>query len=480
MPLPSFFSTQQDLLALHQAALQILARLGIRIGHEGMRARLAGAGCRMSEDRAYIPEELIDRTLAQVPASFELCGRIPERRVRLAAKGRTWTTNTGIFPSIVDGETGRWRRSTREDVVASTRLLDALPNTDVVYVSLLDATELLPHMVTVTDFALTLAHTIKPLIGPGVTRRAEAEAIVALARAVRGGDGQALRDFPPCAPFICPITPLTFPAGIVDALEVIADAGLPLLVITNPVMGLTAPNTLAGTVALGHAEVLAAIVMAYLLAPGLPIIYQNTPSVADMRTLTSTTGGPETGLIRRTVAELSAYLGIPACVHGHTSSATLDWQAGDEKALNTLLLATARPALLGGQGALANVTACAFEALVLDDERYGAIRRILEGVTVDEDHLGLEVIAELAQGDNALAHPHTRKHLRSGETWKPRLAVRQPAIDSAARDDIIARARGEVRRLLDTHRSESLAPQVAAELDRILLEYDARERSVQP
>ena len=135
-----------------------------------------------------------------------------------------------------------------------------------------------------------------------------------------------------------------------DALIVVAQAGLPLEVIANPVMGVTAPYTIAGTVALGHAEVLAAAVMAHAVRPGLPILNGNTPSVADMRTLASTTGGPETGLIRRTVAELSHHLGLPSCVHGHTSSARVDYQAGDEKALNTLLIASARPSILGGLG----------------------------------------------------------------------------------------------------------------------------------
>ena len=278
--------------------------------------------------------------------------------------------------------------------------------------------------------------------------------------------------YPACVPFICPITPLRFPAALVDALTVVAQAGLPLEVITNPVMGITAPYTIAGAVALGHAEVLAAAVMAHAVRPGLPILNGNTPSVADMRTLASTTGGPETGLIRRTVAELSHHLGLPSCVHGHTSSARVDFQAGDEKALNTLLLASARPSILGGLGGLANVTVGSYEMLVLDDERLGAVRRVLAGVTVDDDHLGLDVIAHGAAGGDFLGHEHTLQHLHSAEVWRPRLALRGGLVEGAPpAEGSVDRARTAARKILDTHTVAPLPAAVQRALTEIIGAY---------
>ncbi|MDY0020404.1 MAG: trimethylamine methyltransferase family protein, partial [Anaerolineae bacterium] len=288
----------------------------------------------------------------------------------------------------------------------------------------------------------------------------------------RGG-AAALREFPLCIPFVCSVSPLYFPKKIIDAVEVIAAAGLPLDALSNPVMGLTAPYTLAGTVVVGHAEVLALAVMAHAVTPGLPILAQNTPSVADMRSLASTTGGPETGLIRQTAAALDQSVGIPACAHGHTSSARLDYQSADEKALNTLLIASARPALLGGLGALANVTATAYEALVLDNERYGAILRMLEGVQTDTEHLGLEVIAALSRGESALTHNHTLRYLRSAEVWRPRLALRQGLVGGAPPSETsLERARAEVSRLLAAHTVEALPEAVMMQMEEVLREYD--------
>jgi trimethylamine--corrinoid protein Co-methyltransferase len=473
-----FFTPEQDLKQIHQTALRILSELGIHTDHEEMRERLAGLGCRVVDTRVYMPPELVAATLRAVPAGFTVYGRSEATSITVQVGGPTHCINTGIFANIYDLESGAVRRSTLRDVEMTTRVLDALDNVDAVYVSLVDATELSPHMITVSDLAATVANTTKPLIGPGVTNQAEAEAVVAIARAIRGGEAE-LRQRPLCVPFICPITPLIFPADVVDALMVVAQAGLPLDVVTNPVMGVTAPYTIASTVALGHAEVLASAVMAHAITPGLPILNQNTPSIADMRSLTSTTGGPETGLLRRAVIELSLYLGLPGCAHGHTSSTRLDWQAADEKALNTLLIASARPALLGGLGALSNVTLGAYEALLLDNERLSAVRRILDGIQVDENHLGFDVIARLTDGESVLSQEHTLRYLRSPEVWSPTLALRQGLVDGdAAQETSVERARSQVQKLIAQHEVEPLPVSVWAEIESILDAYDQACRSL--
>ena len=472
MPEYDFFTPTVDLEQIHQAALRILDQTGIDMDHVEMRERLASLGCRVAGARVTFPPASVAATLAAIPPRFRLYGRTPGITALVDANGPLLCTNTGILPNIYDLDTGAVRRATLVDVAATTRILDALPNVDVVYVSLLDATDQPSRLITLADFAATLANTTKPLIGPGVVNGAEAEAVVAMARALRGPE---LARYPPCVPFICPITPLRFPAELVEALTVVAQAGLPLEVIANPVMGVTAPYTIAGTVALGHAEVLAAAVMAHAVRPGLPILNGNTPSVADMRTLASTTGGPETGLIRRTVAELSHHLGLPSCVHGHTSSTRVDFQAGDEKALNTLLLASARPSILGGLGGLANVTLGSYEMLALDDERLGAVRRILAGVAVDDDHLGLDVIAHAAAGGDVLGHDHSLKHLRSAEVWRSRMAVRSGLIGGVPpAETSVDRAHTAIRTILDTHIVTPLSADVQRAITEVIGAYATR------
>jgi trimethylamine--corrinoid protein Co-methyltransferase len=225
---------------------------------------------------------------------------------------------------------------------------------------------------------------------------------------------------------------------------------------------------------LGHAEVLALAVMAHAVTPGLPILCQNTPSVADMRTMASTTGGPETGLIRQIGTMVAQYLGIPACAHGHTSSARLDVQAADEKALNALMIASARPALLGGLGALANVTLTSYETMLLDDERNQAILRMLDGARVDDDHLAYDVLVELVESGTVMSHDHTLRYLHSDEVWQPDLAARSGLVGGAApAESSVDRARARARELLRGHQVPSLPESVQDEIDAIMVAYGA-------
>ena len=458
---------------IHKTAVRILAETGIRCNHFEMRDRLAGLGCKISGETIFISPDLVECTIQAVPPSFSLYGRSDTIGVLVNASGPFLCTNTGIMPNIYDFDNGTVRRSLRRDVETTTRVLDALSEIDIVYVSLLDATEMPAHLVTLCDMAATLANTTKPLVGPGVTNGSEVRAIIDMAASIRNGDREELKNRPVCAPFICPITPLYFPADITDALSEIALSGLPLTIITNPVMGATAPYTIASNVALGHAEVLASIVMAYTIQSGLPVLSLNTPSVADMRTLASTTGGPETGLMRSLAVEVSRQLGIPSWGHGHTSSTRLDLQASDEKSLNSLLIANARPSLLGGLGGLANVTLTSYETLVLDNERFAALRRIQQGVTVDEEHLAFDVIGALTNGADVISHDHTLRHLRTGEVWRPKLTSRQGLINGQPdRTSSLEKAHAEAKHIMDHHKVEPLEKHIQENIDEIMQKYD--------
>jgi trimethylamine--corrinoid protein Co-methyltransferase len=438
-----------------------------------MRERLVGLGCKVTHQRVYFPSEVVEESVRAIPHRFHLYGRSAHHEVSLDVNGPSLCTNTAILPNIYDFDSGFVRRTIRSDVEMTTRVLDGLSEVDIVYVSLVDATEMPAHLVTVIDMSATLANTVKPLVGPGVTNRSEAKAIIDLASSLRRGDRQELAKRPLCAPFIGAVTPLYFPNDVVDALIEVVSSGLPIMALTNPVMGLTAPFTIAGTVALGHAEVLATAVMVYAIQPGAPMMSFNTPNVADMRTMASTTGGPETGMMRALAAEVAQSQGIPSFAHGHTSSAQLDIQASDEKSINQLLIAQSSPSLMGGLGGLANVTLTSYETLVMDNERFGALRRIMQGVAVDEDHLAFNVIADMVQGKNAFSHRHTLQHLRGGEIWNPKLAHRQGLVNGQPESvSTLERARAEAKRIMDQHDVEPLADSVQKEIDEIIHAYD--------
>ena len=92
-----------------------------------------------------------------------------------------------------------------------------------------------------------------------------------------------------------------------------AEYGLPLIDSPAPMMGGTAPVTLAGGLALGNAEVLSSLVIQQLKRPSAPFIYGVQAHHMDMRTTISVYGSPEYELARVASAEMGRFYRLPVC-----------------------------------------------------------------------------------------------------------------------------------------------------------------------
>ena len=69
-----------------------------------------------------------------------------------------------------------------------------------------------------------------------------------------------------------------------EALIYFSEEQLPVYPTIVPNAGLTSPMSLAGTLAQGNAEFLAAAVLMQMVREGTPLIYATLPTVADLRT----------------------------------------------------------------------------------------------------------------------------------------------------------------------------------------------------
>ena len=156
-----------------------------------------------------------------------------------------------------------------------------------------------------------------------------------------------------------------------------ARLGLPFGPLPCPQVGATAPMTLAGALALQNAENLAAIVLAQLVRPGLPIIYCGRLAVMDMRTIAPLWGNPETGLISAATVQLGHRYGLPVNVYGLCTTAyDLDMQNGYERAINAALPALAGADELSGIGEMGGGVLSCPAQMVIDDEIAGAVQRL--------------------------------------------------------------------------------------------------------
>ena len=127
--------------------------------------------------------------------------------------------------------------------------------------------------------------------------RASAKFIVDMLIALRGSEREA-EEYPLCYPFLEPISPLQFPFHGIDVLFETSKIKLPVPVGPMAQTGSSAPATLAGTMALENAEILAGICITQLICPGTPICYGGICHAFDMKTTQIIFSGPEQAIDR--------------------------------------------------------------------------------------------------------------------------------------------------------------------------------------
>jgi len=310
-----------------------------------------------------------------------------------------------------------------------------------------------------------LPYTTKPLQGPGVQTRLEVRLAVQMAEVI--GPAREMLSLG-----ISPVSPLTFPDEIVGAIIEIAERGAVFTPLPCPTAGTTAPLSLAGALAQQNAEVLASVVLAQVVQPGLPIVYCGRLAMMEPRTGLSVWGGAELGLLSAGTVALAQRYGLPVNVYGFsTNSHQLDIQSGFERALNAIIPALAGADELSGIGEMEAGVLGSHAQMVCDSEIAASVHRLARGFEVNDDSLGVEVVAAVMDGDrNFLAQRHTTRYLKAGEMLITKLAERRSwdTWEREGRESMAERAQAEVERILANHPVEPLLPAQEKELDAIL------------
>jgi trimethylamine---corrinoid protein Co-methyltransferase len=136
-----------------------------------------------------------------------------------------------------------------------------------------------------------------------------------MAAAVAGGR-DALRERPIIGFGMCTVSPLQLPAQASDISLGTARAGLPHSVLSMCMSGGSSPQTLAGTLVLHNAEVLAGITLVQLAVRGAPVLYSSSTTAMDLRLGSASVGMPETGLLNACIGQIARRYAIPSWVAG--------------------------------------------------------------------------------------------------------------------------------------------------------------------
>jgi trimethylamine--corrinoid protein Co-methyltransferase len=285
---------------------------------------------------------------------------------------------------------------------------------------------------------------------------------------VIAGDRRRLREHPPLSMLICTIAPLGQDPEGIEAGMVYAESGIPVGFMAMPNMGATAPASPGGALVIGNAEVVSALVLMQLVAPGAPVFYSLLASVMDPRTADYIVSLPEKYLCNAAAVQLAHHWGVPvlAGAFGMDGREPATWQVGRDHVYTALMVPLVGADLVTGGGLLEASTLLVPEQIIFDDEIYHTHRVLAEGLDTSGDSLALDVIAAVGPGGHFLAQEHTRRHLRA--IWIPELSHPGPSLDAKPLRDIRSRARARLDTILAEHRVSPLEDAVQAELRAIL------------
>jgi trimethylamine--corrinoid protein Co-methyltransferase len=377
----------------------------------------------------------------------------------------TFCTTDGCGTEILDLATNERRPSTKADLAAVTRMTDYLPSMAFWWPTV--AAGDCGQTAQLHELDAGWTNTVKHLQGM-VNGEREARYAVEMATVIAGGR-EELRRRPVLSNLIGVISPLVIDRDGIEAALVFAEAGVPVVFVTMPTLGTTAPATKAGALALGAAELVAATVTVQLACPGAPVAHSIMQSYADPRS-GRFVSFPLDNRARFLATELAHAWGVPseAACCGTDASAPGSWQSAVEDGMDLALAAWEGSELLPSIGLLNIYTVFCAADYVLGHDLYERARYSLLDIDMGDDDLALDAIAAVGPGGHFLGHRHTRTHLRTSFV---RAITHEESADGYR--DPLQVARERAQWILDTYEPEPLEREKAHELTRLLAAADA-------
>lgn len=464
--------SNEDMKKIHEASLAILEVTGIRIDHKETLEKLADAGAMIDIKKNLVrfPADLVEHSVAKVPRTIWLAGRDPEYDHEISCDG-DFLVRCGTGDTLVPAEKGGgFRAATMKDQKEAGIISDGLG--DIGFSGLMSIQDVPSKSADLYATKILLENSRKHFMGLTMGS-INMKYLVEMQLAVRGTK-EAMIQRPLFHAIVCPMSPLYYPEDEIERLKVCGEYGLPVKVAVEPMLGVSAPVTLVGTIAQGNAEVLGAFTLLQSLYPGTATVYYCYPSAVEMRTGNSITGGPENLLLYSAMAQLgTSYYKMPAECPALVSDGFIFEQLLFQKGMGTLMAAASGASILSGAGTLDGGMGSSLTQLAIDDEIVQITRRMWAKFDVNEDKIGLDAVHRAGPKGHFIADDHTYNHFRDEIRFYPTI------FDFSTYSDWVKdsrgvheRAKNKVTEILNKHEVPPLEDAVIKELERILKAAD--------
>lgn len=451
-----------QLYDLKSATLEILEEVGFLCPSEKAIELYAEHGGQVDFENQIVklsPEVVLD-AMSKAPRYYTMGARSADHDLNLDGTA-TYCATDGCGVETIDFKTGERRASNKEDVAKMARLSDYLPSIGF-YWPIVSAQDH-PATASLHELDASFNNTVKHVQTPTVVSEQDARYAVEMAMVV-AGDEAIMRQRPPLSSLICTIAPLAQDKESMESALVFAEAGLPVGFMSMTLAGSTAPATVAGTMVVGDAEIVSAMVLIQMAYPGAPTYHSLMPGIMHPRTGDFMGSTLEADLLYSGGVELAHMWGVPTLAGVGTGADVSGWESAVGIGSSMLLCVLCGAETASGFGLREDCTLLTHEALVLDMQIYDVVRVEAAGMDTSREALALEVIKEVGPKGHYLSQPHTRKHLRKLEFSELSLQLQEGEGYLSA----IEFAREKTDWILENHHPEPLSEAQRKELIQIL------------
>ena len=459
--------TPAEIKKIHDATLWIIEKVGVKFPSKRALDIWAANGAEVDHERKIVKAkgELIESALRKCPPVYPLAARDPNQDLPLDGN-HVFVGTDGCGVEVIDIQSGERRMSKLQDVVDIARIADATEEVAFHWVPV-SAQDTPPGTRGLHEIKAIWENSTKHVQTESIYSVHEAKAAIEMAALIAGGK-EALRKRPILSLMQCTASPLGHDGGSIDAALLAAEVGLPTGFMTMSACLTTGPATMAGTLAVGNAEVIAGTALLQLAYPGAPVFYAAAQTASDLRLGAYTGGGPEDFLFGAATNALSDFYDIPLSMGSFATGAKEpNWQAGIENSLSTFMASIAMSDMLLGVGFLHGSRIWSFAEMMMDCEIFSIIRKMMQGIEVNDETLALDSIAAVGPSGHFLAQKHTRQHMH--DLFMPQFMDRRPYSEwESKKDDARDWALAKARKILAEHQPVPLDPKLSAEFDKII------------
>ena len=456
--------SDDELEAIHEASLRVLAETGIDFLDETARRQLVDVGCRVDGDRVRFDPDLVMHLVSTAPAEFTMHAPSPARNLHMGGDVLTFTSVAS--PPFVTG-LGRDRRDGNRDdyrnLIKLGQVLNAVHTVAGYPVEPMDLHPSVRHLYATHDM-LTLSDKVPFVYSLSRQRNLDA---IEMTRIARGADHDAMDVEPSLYSVINASTPLRYDTVMLHGIQEMSARNQCIVITPFTLAGAMAPVTVAGALVLQNAEALAGIAYTQVVRAGAPVIYGGFTSNVDMRSGAPAFGTPEYWKACLIGGQLARRYRVPYRSSNVNASNSVDAQSAYESviALWGAVMGGVN-LLLHGAGWLEGGLLASYEKMVIDADLLNMVTAMLEPVVIDDAALAVEAIAEVGPAGHFFGTQHTQDRYAT-EHFQPMVSswANFETWDEGGRIEAHQRAEALARTLVDAHQEPPMTADRRAALD---------------